>query len=47
MHSAHGITLTTTRKIVAYRTTHGDVTAVSQRLLGPISRTIYDRIKDL
>ncbi len=47
MHAALGISLTTARKIVDYRGTHGDFTAVSQLLLVPISRTIYDRIKDL
>jgi DNA uptake protein ComE-like DNA-binding protein len=47
MYAALGITLTTARKIVAYRTAHGDFTAVSQLLLVPISRTVYDRIKDL
>ncbi|HEX8728602.1 MAG TPA: SLBB domain-containing protein [Ktedonobacterales bacterium] len=47
MHNALGITLTTARHIVAYRAAHGDFTAVSQLLLVPVSRDIYDRIKDL
>lgn len=47
MHDALGITLATGLKIVAYRAAHGWFTAVSQLLLVPISRTIYDRIKDL
>lgn len=47
LHNALGITLTTARHIVAYRAARGGFTAVSQLLLVPISRTIYDRIKDL
>ncbi len=47
LHNALGITLTTARHIVAYRAERGGFTAVSQLLLVPISRTIYDRIKDL
>lgn len=47
LHNALGITLTTARHIVAYRADRGGFTAVSQLLLVPISRTIYDRIKDL
>ena len=46
LHQALGITLTTARKIVAYRTAHGDFTAVSQLLLVPISSSSYDHIKD-
>lgn len=47
MHRALGISLTIARRIVAYRADHGNFTAVSQLLLVPISRTSYDRIKDL
>ncbi|HLZ25130.1 MAG TPA: ComEA family DNA-binding protein [Ktedonobacterales bacterium] len=47
MHDALSITLTTARRIVTYRVKHGNFTAVSQLLLVPISKTIYDRIKDL
>jgi competence protein ComEA len=46
LHQALEITRTTARKIVAYRTAHGDFTAVSQLLLVPISRSSYDHIKD-
>lgn len=47
LHDALGISLTTARRIVAYRAAHGSFTAVSQLLLVPISRSIFDRIKDL
>ena len=47
LHNALGISLTEARRIVAYRASHGSFTAISQLLLVPISRTIYDRIKDL
>ena len=47
LHNALGITLTTARHIVAYRAERGGFTAVSQLLLVPVSRAIYDRIKDL
>ena len=47
LHDALGITLTSARHIVAYRAAHGRFTAVSQLLLVPVSKTIYDRIKDL
>jgi competence protein ComEA len=47
LHDALGISLDVARRIVAYRETHGSFTAVSQLLLVPISRTTYDRIKDL
>ena len=47
LHNGLGITLTTARHIVAYRAERGGFTAVSQLLLVPISRAIYDRIKDL
>lgn len=47
LHDALNISLTTARRIVEYRVKHGNFTAVSQLLLVPISKTIYDRIKDL
>lgn len=47
LHDALNISLTTARRIVDYRAKHGNFTAVSQLLLVPISKTIYDRIKDL
>lgn len=47
LHDALGISLEIAQRIVAYRTAHGPFTAVSQRLLVPISRSTYDRIKDL
>lgn len=47
MRDALGISLTTARRIVDYRVKHGNFTAVSQLLLVPVSRSIYDRIKDL
>lgn len=47
MHDALNISLTTARRIVDYRVKHGNFTAVSQLLLVPLSKTIYDRIKDL
>lgn len=42
-----GISSKTATAIVAYRQTHGPYTSVDQLLLVPISRTIYDRIKNL
>jgi competence protein ComEA len=47
LHHALGLSLTESRKIVNYRTAHGNFTAVSQLLLVPISRATYDKIKDL
>ncbi len=47
MHAALGISLDLARRIVVYRAAHGQFTAVSQLLLVPISRTTYDKIKDL
>jgi competence protein ComEA len=47
MHNALGLSLTLAQRIVAYRVGHGNFTAVSQLLLVPISRSIYDRIKYL
>jgi DNA uptake protein ComE-like DNA-binding protein len=45
LRDALGITLTIARHIVAYRAAHERFTAVSQLLLVPVSKTIYDRIK--
>lgn len=47
MHDALNISLTEARRIFNYRVQHGNFTAVSQLLLVPISKAIYDRIKDL
>lgn len=47
LHNALNIGLTIARRIVDYRTKHGNFTAVSQLLLVPLSKTEYDRIKDL
>lgn len=47
LHHALGVSLTIARRIVVYRAAHGSFTAVSQLLLVPISRSEYDRIKDL
>jgi competence protein ComEA len=47
LHLQLGISMTTADAIVSYRETHGPFTAVDQLLLVPISRTIYDKIKDL
>jgi competence protein ComEA len=47
LHHALGISLTIARRIIAYRAAHGSFTAVSQLLLVPISRSEYDKIKDL
>ncbi len=47
LHSALGISLSIAQRIVAYRVAHGNFTAISQLLLVPLSRTTYDRIKDL
>lgn len=47
LHAALGISLDIARRIVAYRVAHGQFTAVSQLLLVPVSRTTYDKIKDL
>jgi competence protein ComEA len=47
LHRALGISLTIARRIVAYRAAHGAFGAVSQLLLVPVSKTTYDRIKDL
>lgn len=47
LHDALGISLDIARRVVAYRVAHGQFTAVSQLLLVPVSRTTYDKIKDL
>jgi competence protein ComEA len=47
LHNGVGVSLDIARRIVAYRAVHGQFTAVSQLLLVPISRTTYDKIKDL
>jgi competence protein ComEA len=47
MHLQLGLSLTTAKKIVTYRQAHGSFTAVDQLLLVPLSRSIYDRIKNL
>ncbi|HUY77373.1 MAG TPA: ComEA family DNA-binding protein [Ktedonobacterales bacterium] len=47
LHNALGLSLVIADHIVAYRAAHGPFTAVSQLLLVPITRTTYDRIKDL
>ncbi|HEX9037329.1 MAG TPA: ComEA family DNA-binding protein [Ktedonobacterales bacterium] len=47
LHHALGITLAIARRIIAYRATHGQFTAVSQLLLVPISRSEYDKIAPL
>ncbi|HLW01184.1 MAG TPA: ComEA family DNA-binding protein [Ktedonobacterales bacterium] len=46
MHTLLPISLTTCNKIVAYREAHGPYTAITQ-LLNVMSRTTYDKIKDL
>jgi competence protein ComEA len=45
LHLALGLSLVIARRIIAYRTTHGSFTAISQLLLVPVSRSTYDRIK--
>lgn len=47
LHRALAISVTVGRQIIAYRTQHGNFTAVSQLLLVPVTRVTYDRIKDL
>lgn len=47
LHNALGITTAIARKIVAYRAAHGPFTSISQLLLVPVSKTTYDRIRDL
>ena len=47
LRRALAISATVGRQIIAYRTQHGNFTAVSQLLLVPVTRVTYDRIKDL
>jgi competence protein ComEA len=47
LRNALGIRLTIAKRIVAYRAAHGPFSAVNQLLLVPISRSEYDRMKDL
>lgn len=47
LHTQLGLTTKTASAIVTYRQQHGPFTAIDQLLLVPISRAIYDRIKDL
>ena len=47
LHNALGLALDIANRIVAYRAAHGPFTAISQLLLVPITRTTYDKIKDL
>jgi competence protein ComEA len=47
LHNALGVSLTIARRIVAYRVAHGSFTAISQLLLVPITRSEYDKVKDL
>ncbi len=47
LHNALGVQRAIGGRIVAYRVAHGAFTAVSQLLLVPISRSTYDKIKDL
>lgn len=47
LQRALAISVTVGRQIVAYRTQHGNFTAVSQLLLVPVTRVTYDRIKAL
>ena len=47
LHASLGLTSVTAGHIVAYRDQHGPFTALSQLLLVPVSRTIFDRIKYL
>lgn len=47
LRNALGISTSIAKRIVAYRAAHGSFTAVSQLLLVPVSKTTYDRIKDL
>jgi competence protein ComEA len=47
LHNGLNLSKDLSKRVVTYRTTHGPFTAVSQLLLVPLSRTTYDRIKDL
>jgi competence protein ComEA len=42
---ASGVTADSAQRIVAYRTAHGPLTAVSQLLLAPTSPTDYERLR--
>ena len=47
LHNALGLSTTICKRVVAYRTAHGNFTAISQLLLVPVSQTTFDRIKNL
>lgn len=47
LRNALGVSLTICKRVVAYRTAHGNFTAISQLLLVPVSQTTFDRIKNL
>ena len=47
LHTQLGVSSKTANAIVAYRSAHGSFTTVDQLLLVPISRAIYDRIKNM
>lgn len=47
LRNALGVSLTICKRIVAYRTAHGNFTAIGQLLLVPVSQTTFDRIKNL
>jgi competence protein ComEA len=47
LHASLGLTSLTAGRIIGYRDRHGPFTALSQLLLVPVSRTIFDRIKYL
>lgn len=47
LRNALGISLTICKRIVAYRSAHGNFTAISQLLLVPISQATFDRVKNL
>ncbi len=47
IRNATGISATTAKRIITYRSAHGPFTAVNQLLLVPVSRASYDRMADL
>jgi DNA uptake protein ComE-like DNA-binding protein len=47
LYSALGLASVTAARVVAYRDEHGPFTALSQLLLVPITRSIFDRIEYL
>ena len=47
LRNALDVSLTICKRVVAYRTAHGNFTAISQLLLVPVSQTTFDRIKNL